>query len=72
MWNCAHPRPFGAWSDCQLPPNLQESSMTGRILSSGTIAFNNSAASAPDIRSPLIRPDTIASRPAISRNRTRF
>jgi hypothetical protein len=52
MWNCAHPRPFGACSDSQLPPNLQESSITGRILNSGTIAFNNSAASASDIRTP--------------------
>jgi hypothetical protein len=52
MWNCAHPLPFGACSDSQAPPNLQESSITGRILNSGTIAFNSSAASASDISTP--------------------
>jgi hypothetical protein len=68
MWNCAHPLPFGACNDSQLPPNLQESSNTGRILNSGTIAFNKSAASASDIRHPLIRPDMNPSRPAIPRS----
>ncbi len=68
MWNCAHPLPFGACSDSQLPPNLQESSNIGRILNSGTIAFNNSAASASDIPLPLIRPDMSPSRPAIPWN----
>ena len=68
MWNCAHPLPFGACSDSQLPPNCRNPRITGRILNSGTIAFNNSAASASDIPLSLIRPDMSPSRPAIPWN----
>src|ERR1700743_3082703 len=53
MWNCAHPLPLGAWGASQLPPNLQKSSIMGRILSSGTIAFSSSAAPDSDIRHSL-------------------